>query len=258
MKPATDATMNAHPFVLSELDRTSLTEQAVQSLLQHIENEQIRPGTPLPSEARLGEMLGVSRTVVREAMRTLKGLGVVKIANGKNPVVRQDLDASAMRIYFSRALQVLENSAQDLLDVRSGLECRAAALAAQRREPAHMERMLALVIQMQSALRQPAVYASLDSDLHLEIARASGNLLLFQMIGSIRASLVAVSRQGMERRLSEDSLQSAQDLHGDIVEMICSRDAAGAAERMRAHMESAEHILCPVEDSASRSNPGAQ
>lgn len=238
--------MNAHPFVLGKLERTSLAEQAVQSLLQHIENEKLGPGTALPSEARLGEMLGVSRTVVREALRTLKGLGVVEIANGKNPVVRRDLDASALGIYFSRALQVLENSTEDLMDVRASLECRAAALAAKRRQPAQMERMLTLVIQMQSELRQPTVYASLDTELHLEIARASGNLLLFQMIGSIRASLEAQSRQGMERRNSDESLQLAQDFHADIVEMICKGDAAGSAECMRAHMESALHILCTV------------
>lgn len=118
--------MSAHPFVLGRLERTSLSEQAVQSLLQRIEEQQLQPGTPLPSEAQLGESLGVSRTVVREALRTLKGLGVVEIANGKNPIVRRDLDASALGIYFSRALQVLENSTGDLMDVRASLEARAA------------------------------------------------------------------------------------------------------------------------------------
>ncbi len=246
-------TMNAHPFVLSKLEQTSLAEQAVQSLLQNIEREKLGPGTALPSEARLGEMLGVSRTVVREALRTLKGLGVVEIANGKNPVVRRDLDESALGIYFSRALQVLDNSTEDLMDVRASLECRAAALAAKRRQPAQMERMLTLVIQMQSELRQPTIYASLDTELHLEIARASGNLLLFQMIGSIRASLEAQSRHGMECRVSDDSQQLAHDFHSDIVEMICRGDAAGSTECMRAHMESALRVLRIVETTGAPS-----
>jgi len=239
--------MNAHPFVLGKLERSSLVEQAVQSLLRYLENQKLGPGTPLPSEARLGEMLGVSRTVVREALRTLKGFGVVEIANGKSPVVRRDLDASALGIYFSRALQVLENSTEDLMDVRASLECRAAALAAKRRQPAHMERMLTLVIQMQKELHEPAAYAALDTELHLEIARASGNLLLFQLIGSIRASLEVQSRQGMEQRKSDESLQLAQDFHADLVEMICKGDADGAAECMRAHMESALQTLCVVD-----------
>lgn len=235
--------MTAHPFVLGRLERHSLAEQAVQRLLQHIEDAKLGPGAPLPSEARLGESLGVSRTVVREALRTLKGLGVVEIANGKSPIIRRDLDASALGIYFSRALQVLDNSTEDLMDVRASLEGRAAALAAQRRTPAQLARMSDLVIQMQTQLKRPAVYASLDTELHLEIARASGNLLLFQMIGSVRASLESQSRQGMEQRKTEASLQKVQNGHAELVELIGNGDAEGAAACMRLHMESALRVL---------------
>lgn len=247
--------MDAHPFVLEKLERSSLAEQAVQSLLRHLEDEKLKPGTALPSEAKLGDMLGVSRSVVREALRTLKGLGVVKIENGKNPIVRRDLDASALGIYFSRALQVLENSTEDLMEVRTSLESRAVALAARRRQPAQMERMLALVVQMQGRLRQPAAYARLDTELHLEIARASGNLLLFQMIGSIRASLETQSCLGMSRRESDASLQRVQDFHADIVAMICNGDSTGSAERMHAHMDDALRVLCAAGATGAVRNP---
>ena len=235
--------MTAHPFVLGKLERSSLAEQAVQSLLQHIQETRPGPGAALPSEARLGELLGVSRTVVREALRTLKGMGVVEIANGKSPTVRRDLDASALGIYFSRALQVLDNSTEDLMDVRASLEGRAAVLAALRRTPEQLERMSELVVRMQAQLRRPSVYASLDTDLHVEIARASGNVLLFQMIGSIRASLEAQSRLGMERRKTDASLQQVQDAHVRLVELIGNRDAHGASRCMRLHMESALEVL---------------
>jgi GntR family transcriptional repressor for pyruvate dehydrogenase complex len=235
--------MTAHPFVPGRLERSSLAEQAVQSLLQYIQDAKPSPGSALPSEARLGELLGVSRTVVREALRTLKGMGVVEIANGKSPTIRRDLDASALGIYFSRALQVLDNSTEDLMDVRASLEGRATALAALRCTPAQLARMSDLVVQMQAQLRHPSVYASLDTELHVEIARASGNLLLFQMIGSIRASLESQSRQGMERRKTDESLQQVQDAHMKLVELIGNRDADGASRCMRLHMESALEVL---------------
>ena len=235
--------MTAHPFVLGPLERTSLAEQAVQRLLQHIQDAKLDPGSALPSEARLGEALGVSRTVVREALRTLKGLGVVDISNGKAPTIRRDLDASALGIYFSRAMQVLDNSTEDLMDVRASLEGRAAALAALRRTPEQLARMSDLVIRMQTQLRRPSVYASLDTELHLEISRASGNLLLFQIIGSIRASLETHSRQGMEQRKTEESLQLVQDAHVELVEHIGNRDAEGASRCMHLHMDSALKVL---------------
>ena len=107
--------MTAHPFVLDKLERVPLSEQAVQSLLGYIERSRLAPGAALPGEGRLAEILGVSRPVVREALRTLKGMGVVDIANGKSPIIRRDLDATAMSIYFARALQVLDNSTEDLM-----------------------------------------------------------------------------------------------------------------------------------------------
>lgn len=251
--------MHSHPFVLGKLDRTSLTEQAVQSLLRHIEQEQLGPGAALPGEARLAEVLGVSRPVVREALRTLKGMGVVEIANGKSPVIRRDLDASALNVYFSRALQVLENSTEDLMEVRASLESRAATLAARRRTPEHMERMSALVVQMQARLRDPAAYAALDTELHIEIARASGNLLLWQMIGSIRSSLESQSRQGMEQRKTEASLQRVQDSHAEMVAMICDGDDCGAEASMRAHMNAALRVLAGSKNergAGHRARPG--
>lgn len=238
--------MAAHPFVLTPVERVSLAEQAVQSLLKYIEQARLAPGAPLPGEGRLAETLGVSRPVVREALRTLKGMGVVDIANGKSPTVRRDLDVTALGIYFSRALQVLDNSTEELMDVRAALEGRAAMLAAARRPPEQTERMAALVIQMQACLRDPAAYAALDTELHVEIARASGNPLLWQMIGSIRASLESLSRQGMERRRTDESLQQVQDGHAELVAKICEGDVSGAGACMQAHMNAALQALMTV------------
>jgi len=238
--------MTAHPFLQARLDRVSLTEQAVQSLLRHIEQSRLAPGAPLPGEAQLAQVLGVSRPVVREALRTLKGMGVVEIANGKSPSVRRDLDATALGVYFSRALQVLDNSTKDLMDVRAALEGRAATLAATRRLPEHAQRMSALIVQMQTRLRDPVAYAALDTELHVEIAHASGNPLLWQMIGSIRASLESLSRQGMERRRTEKSLQAVQDSHAELVARICEGDARGAKASMKAHMKAALRALTGV------------
>lgn len=231
--------MIAHPFVLAKPKRLPLSEQAVQSLLGYIERERLLPGAALPGEGRLAEVLEVSKPVVREALRTLKGMGVIDIANGKSPRVRRDLDVTALGIYFSRALQVLDNSTEDLMEVRATLEVRAAMLAAARREHDHTERMSALLMQMQVCLHEPAAYAALDTALHVEIARASGNPLLWQMIGSIRASLESQSREGMARRKTRKSLLEVQDSHAELVAQICEGDVAGAGASMRAHMDAA-------------------
>lgn len=238
--------MSAHPFVLARLERVPLSEQALRSLLRYIEHERLAPGAALPGEGRLADILGVSRPVVREALRTLKGMGVVDIANGKRPTVRRDLDDTALGVYFTRALQVLDNSTEDLMQVRTALEGQAAMLAAERRQPEQVERMSALVARMQACLHEPAAYAALDTELHVEIARASGNPLLWQMIGSIRLSLESLSRQGMEARKTNESLQQVQDGHAELVSRICDGDVRAAADSMQAHMRDARRALLTV------------
>ena len=65
--------MNQPVGMLQRLDNTTLGDKASAALLEHIRSQQLKPGTALPSEAKLTELLGVSRPVVREALRNLRG-----------------------------------------------------------------------------------------------------------------------------------------------------------------------------------------
>ena len=80
-------------------------------------------------------------------------------------------------------------------------------LAAALRLPEQTERMAALVVKMQTCLHDPAAYAALDTELHIDMARVGGNPLLWQMVGVIRASFESLSLQGMKRRKTNQSLQ---------------------------------------------------
>ena len=73
---------------IRRLDNATLGDRATAALLEFIQVQNLQPGSGLPSEVRLTEFLGVSRPVVREALRNLRGLGVVEILNGRGAVVR--------------------------------------------------------------------------------------------------------------------------------------------------------------------------
>ncbi|MBN9020964.1 MAG: FadR family transcriptional regulator, partial [Rhizobiales bacterium] len=136
---------------IPRIERGTLAEKATGALLDYIRKHQMQPGSMLPAEAKLAELLGVSRPVVREALRGLKGLGVVAVLNGKGAVVRE-LDSSTLEVYFAHALQTIDNSVRDMMEVRRGIEGQTAALSAARRSAAEAAAMQALVRRMRDTL----------------------------------------------------------------------------------------------------------
>lgn len=72
---------------LHKITKITLVEQTVDRVQSYVLNQQLQPGDTLPSEMRLAEKLGVSRPVVREALRTLVGRGMLTIANGRNAII---------------------------------------------------------------------------------------------------------------------------------------------------------------------------
>ncbi|WP_420002632.1 FadR/GntR family transcriptional regulator [Arenibacterium sp. LLYu02] len=221
-----------------KLPASTLGDRASSAILQHIRTEKLQPGSPLPSEARLADMLGVSRPVIREAMRTLRGLGVLQIFNGRGAVVGE-LSPNTLEVFFSHALQTVDNSYISLMELRSGLECQAAALAAARHGPKDEALLRDLIAEMAKAQDNPAAYSQLDADLHIAIARASDNQLLLFMVQSIRSAMREASLRGMELRIGERETAMVQTMHEDIVTAILAGDSLGAAAAMKRHMDSA-------------------
>ena len=111
------------------LRRETLADQVARSLQQLIETRPIAPGEPLPSEAQLAATFGVSRPIVREALRTLEATGVIDVANGKGATVKP-LTGELLSQFFRQASRIRVATRFDLLEVRKGLEVRSAILAA--------------------------------------------------------------------------------------------------------------------------------
>lgn len=227
---------------IPRIERGTLAEKATGALLDYIRKHRMQPGSMLPAEARLAELLGVSRPVVREALRGLKGLGVVSVLNGKGAVVRE-LDSSTLEVYFAHALQTIDNSVRDMMEVRRGIEGQTAALAAARRSDTEAAGMEALVRSMRVALDDPVTYSKRDVQLHVAIAMASGNELFHHMVHSIQSALEDLSLRGMRERREQESLLEVQTLHERIVDRIVAGDAPGAARAMELHMDVATRVL---------------
>ena len=89
----------------TELVHKSLVEQLADALTARIETEGMKPGDRLPSTATLVDDFGVSRPVVREALKILEGRGVIEMSGGRSAVIRP-VSGDVLALFFQRAVML--------------------------------------------------------------------------------------------------------------------------------------------------------
>src|SRR5262245_42807138 len=159
-------------LLVTKLNRTTLVEQVAQNLVDFIENTSLEPGDTLPSTTKLADNFGVSRPVVREALKYLEAKGMIEITNGKKPMVKP-ITTELLLGFFDRIVKVEHKALREFMEIRQGLEIQCARLAAQRHTPEQLAAMKQVVLTMRENLHDAGAFIELDVELHLLIAQAS-------------------------------------------------------------------------------------
>src|SRR5262245_41761673 len=167
--------------MLPKLARHTLTEQAAISLIEYIQSNNLKPGDVLPSEAKLAESFGVSRSVIRESLKSLAGRQIIEVVNGKGAVIKP-LSSDLLRVYFQKAVQFEHEAVIELLEVRKGVEVQSARLASERRASEELGRIEQAVVGMRETMHDPERCIAFDLEFHLAIASASHNAMLYQLL----------------------------------------------------------------------------
>jgi len=229
-------------MMLTDLSRETLAQQIAQRLEKFIQAQDLRPGDLLPSEARLSEDFGVSRSVVREALKSLAAQGMIEVVSGKGAIV-QPLDDRLLRLFFQRVIQFESATLIDLMEVRKPLEVQSAMLAAQRRTLEELARIAETVVAMRAHLDDLEPYTDLDVEFHLLIAAATHNTIMLHLINSIRDPLKEVIREGLRRRDTKEQLERVQSLHEAIFAAIERGSDVEAGRAMMQHFDEAVMAL---------------
>lgn len=224
--------------MLPKLNRGTLAEQITDRLLEYVEAQHLKPGDLLPSESALAKSFGVSRPVVREALKNLEGKGVIEIVNGKGALVRP-IDSDPLRLFFQRAMQMENSTIVELMEIRRGLETQAAELAARRRETADLDAIRRIVQKMRGSMKDLDAYTRLDVEFHMALAAASHNSMLVYLIQSIREVLRSTIMAGLQSRGTELHVESIQQTHETLYEAIAQGSVAAAAKAMAQHFDEA-------------------
>jgi DNA-binding FadR family transcriptional regulator len=215
----------------------NLTVEVIARLKKEIGAGRLAPGTRLPTEQELMTALGVSRTVVREAVAALRADGLITTRQGSGAYVAADVSRVPFRIDpdgLSSIDDVLE-----VMELRLAVEVEAAARAAERITPRRLVPIARALKAIEAAIRKGEGAVNEDFAFHLAVAEASGNSRfaeLLEFLGrhviprqSVHLGAIAPLEQGAY-------LARIQSEHQRIQEAIASGDPAEARKAMREHL----------------------
>ena len=217
-------------------------EVAIRAINDRIRDGRLRVGDPIPSEAGIADYLGVSRTVVREALRALAALGVVDLGNGRRARVGT-IDNDVLGLVLDHAVHTDQVSIQQIYDVRRTIEMRTVSLAALRRRDVEAETIAAHAAAMREAFSTPPEVMEHDIAFHGAIGVASRNPLFALVVGSFGLVTRQTWRIGWESRPTDGQRMASVDCHERIAAAIEARNPRAAEAAMAQHFDDSVKAL---------------
>jgi len=203
-------------------------------LREGIEHGRYAVGDKLPAEASLAKEFGVSRPVVREALRGLQALGLTESRTGRGTFVVAT--GPAEHLVFG------SYSARDLLEVRRHVEIPVAGYAALRRTKDDLAGLDRLLVRM-DAETDDSAWVALDTRFHIAVAKASRNPVFGKVIEEIRDTL---AKQSAFLNKLGDRRDRSDAEHRRIVSAIAARDSESAIGAMTDHLDHVEQALALI------------
>lgn len=195
----------------------------------------LKPGDRLIPERDLAAQLGVSRPIVREALRALTVLGLVEIKDRVGTVVRRP-DVSVLNDFFAFAIAQATDVVDDVMQARIAIECQAIRLAAERATIADFERLGAALARIGPTIDDPEAGARADYDFHRAIVRASRSDTLAVLYDAM-AEVLLTSHVGRRRTLDAFGEIRAYliDDHRRVFQAVVERNPERADRLLREH-----------------------
>jgi len=211
-----------------------LTRAVVDRIAADIREGRLEPGARLPTEQEMIAALGVSRTVVREAIAALRAQGLVTTRQGVGAFVAD----GALRPPFRLETEGLRSITEvvHVMELRMGIEIEAAGLAAERLQPAHLEAMAAALAAIERAIARDELGVSEDFGFHRAIADATGNPQFPRFLEFLGRYIIPRQSVRVEASSARSYLETIQAEHRAIFEAIRARSVGKARRTMRRHL----------------------
>lgn len=209
----------------------SLSERVSSQILQMIIDQNLASGEKLPNEFEFAKALNVGRGTVREAVKLLVSRNVLEIRRGKGTYVSKHpgMLGDPFGLVFYKDQYKL---AFDLIEIRLILEPEIAALAAARAKQSEIDHMKQLSERIMNLASNNEGYTDLDMELHVAIAKSTGNLVMPNVIPVINEG---ISLYNSFPKYSERI--RALKVHEEVIDAIARHDVNGARNAMIKHLQ---------------------
>lgn len=240
--------------MLKPLYRETLSEQVAVQIIGMISSGGWKTGEKLPPEANLCRSLAVGRSTLREALKSLAFLGVVETRSGMGTYVAEDSSRLLDRV-LGQGLLSAEKDVNDLAEARMCLESETVKLCAKRATDQDLGNLQSIVAKQQQCLEQGQHedFLQWDLEMHLTIASSSRNMILMQLLHTIRNLLEEYIRRSQQVPGGRETAFSG---HLKILEALQQHDPRKASTVMRDHLMSFQRGVV-ILSRASESGLGA-
>jgi GntR family transcriptional repressor for pyruvate dehydrogenase complex len=214
-----------------------LSEEIVAQIQARISDGQLKPGDRIPSERELASALGVSRPSVREAIMMLDAMGLLEARQGGGTYVRS-LTESSLGSPLTEMIEKDPKLLNDLLEVRIGLECWSASLAATRANDDDLK----IIGSYLEEMRKSGKYGwdpEVDSKFHYAIATATHNTIQLHVLNTVHGLFTATIELALHKFYSSrpDYIETLLNQHQAIYDNIAAHDTDGARNAMAEHLK---------------------
>lgn len=219
-------------------DYRALSEKIVSQVSDRLVRGELSPGDRLPTERELAEQFGVSRTVVRDAVKTLAGRGILQVRRGAGIFVVSAEERMSNRVGALSEIFSLQGAGlADLFEIRKVLEAESAWWAAQRHSIHHAERLRSVLEDAREHRADLTVLSERDAQFHVAIAEGSQNLVLVRVMLTL-LDLLENARYESLRIPGRPELSLEQ--HGRVLAAVEAQDPEEARAAMLEHISSVE------------------
>ncbi|WP_176079840.1 FadR/GntR family transcriptional regulator [Paraburkholderia tropica] len=235
----------ATPLIPTAPERRSrnLAEFVVDHIREQIASNAIKPGDKLPTESQLMTTLSVSRTVIREAISRLQAANVIETRHGIGSFV---LEPRMDRLDLDMAPAHTMADVLSVMELRISLETECAGLAAQRAQPADVQRMREALDTLEAVRGAGLDSVEADFNFHSAIAFGSRNRYFVDILTQLGSTLIPrkrVDSAGIAHTEPEAYLVQVNMEHENILEAILRKDVEGARAAMRMHLSNSRERL---------------
>jgi GntR family transcriptional repressor for pyruvate dehydrogenase complex len=222
----------------------NLAQGVVAYITDSIREGTLVPGDKLPTESEIMRILGVSRTVVREAISHLQAAALVETRHGIGTFVLEPPVARTLGLDPGMAVTVRDLLA--ILELRISMETEAASLAASRRSEEHVALLRAALDSFEVCVKNGTETVDTDLQFHLLIAQASGNRYFYDILSHFGNNIIPRARVNSAKLAHDEPhvyMQRVSHEHEDIFNAIARQDPESARAAMRTHLSNSRERL---------------